>query len=415
MKLIMCQIRNLDKVFHISFHVLCLFATAFLIANCLRQYLLDEDAIRLEYRRFHENDRAIYPSVTYYIGYPVMRGNAVWSEYGEDNVTQIRNDFLQYILGDNVNRTFTDLDYDKVTIKLEDYLYRIESELSNNTWVKWQIIKGTSDFNLSRAFKRYKNEKMENVIEDLTPEEKNKILTPSLYISHRSQNNKCYTIDVPNISKQKVKHFKLYIDPEIFPKFGTKTNYMIKAKEYQTQDLQQISKFSINFHYPNQNLKALSSKTGFAPSIEETKYYARQYYLSHIEVLRRRQKSGSPCVKGNYDSEIEKSLIADLKCKPPTIQPGSNVSDCKGLDNLNFQNILMNNDHPPPCKKIHSISVREGEEDQAWWSNGNNDEPKMMVEIYFDDEEFKEIQYVKDYTTISLVGNTGGYIGKSNF
>ena len=402
--------KHLDKVAHVLFHVFCLFVTMFLVSNCLRQYLLDEDATRLEYRRFNENFQPNYPSVTYCIGYPVRWGN-FWNENHEGDVTEIRNDFLQYISGNDVNRSFTDLDYDKVTIKLEDFLRKITSESSDNTWVIWEIRHGTANFNLTEAYKRYKNENTETIKEDLSSEEIVKIPVPKLYISHRSQNKKCYTIDVPTIDKQTIKQLTLFINPEIVPKFGTKTNYMIKAKDWQTLDLQQISKFSIYFHYPNQYLKALTSKTGFTPDIEETKYYARKYYLSHIEVLRRRQKSSAPCVDGNYDDEIEKSIIAAFDCKPPTIQPGANVSDCKGLDTTKFQNELINNDHPPPCEKIRSISVREGEEDQVWWENWDSD-PKLMIEIYFDDEEFRTIQYVKDYTTTSLVGNTGGYIGK---
>ena len=73
----------------------------------------------------------------------------------------------------------------------------------------------------------------------------------------------------------------------------------------------------------------------------------------------------------------------------------------------------MNGNHPPPCGMIHSMSIRDGEQDQKWWGNKvGHSESKMMIDINFEDEDYKETRYVKDYTGITLVGNTGGYIGK---
>ena len=419
----MHKTRRFDKAVQVVFHLICLVATIGLISDCLMKYLDDEDATRVEYPRFYENDKAGYPSVTYCIGYPILWG-PIWNKYGKGDRAEIRQDFIKYIYGDKVDIKFSDSDYDKVTVKLEDnlsslkYFPSIEAELLNNVRITWSLKNGTTDFELKRAFKRFKNQNSIwidkiKIEEDLGPDEKSKILTPKLYISHRGINKKCYTFDVPDIRNEKFKFFKLYIDPKIFPKFGAKTNYTIKAKKYQTQDLHGVSKFSIYFHYPNQNLKALSSKTGFIPAINESKYYSRQYFLSGVEVLRRRKKTGLPCVAGKYDEEIMKSLIDEFGCKPPTIQPGMNASACNRTQNTKFQNVLMNGNHPPPCGMIHSMSIRDGEQDQKWWGNKvGHSESKMMIDINFEDEDYKETRYVKDYTGITLVGNTGGYIGK---
>ena len=403
--------KNFNKSVKVVFHLIILLVTIILITDCLRQYALDEDATKVAYQRFNENEHSNYPSVTYCTGYPIRWGE-IWESYGNDEVSKIRNEYMKYISGDNTEIKFSDLDYDKVTVKLEDFLHTITAELSNNIRVNWQRVNGTSNFKLQRAFKHFRNENSEYIEEDLGSEEEAKMIVPKMYISHRSRHKKCYTIDIPNIRNEKILFFKLYINPNIFPKFGSKGKNMIRAKEHQTHDLQGVSNFSIYFNYPNQSLKAVESKSGFIPKIEEARYYARKYYLSYFEVLRRRNKPRSTCLNGNYDEQIMHSLISEFECKPPTVLPGRNVTNCSKYHNTLFQNALMKNDHIAPCNWIHSISIRDGEENQIWFENRDNIKPQMMIDIHFDDEYFKQTKYVKDYTIISLIGHMGGYIGK---
>ena len=405
------KITNFNKTVNVFFHLIIFFVTIILITDCLRQYKLDEDATKVTYQRFNEDEHSNYPSVTYCIGYPIRWG-VIWEGYGSDEVSKIRNEYIKYISGDNTEIKFSDVDYDKVTKKLEDFLHTITAYLSNNIRVNWKRVEGTTNFELHRAFKQLRDENWEYFEEDLGPEETARIVGPKMYISHRSRNKKCYTIDIPNIRNEKISFFKLYIDPNIFPKFSSTAKNMIRAKEHQSPDLQGVSNFSIYFNYPNQRLKAVESKSGFIPKIEEAQYYARKYYLSYFEVLRRRNKTKSPCVNGNYDEKTMESLISEFNCKPPTILPGRNVANCSKYHNTLFQNALKENYHILPCNRIHSISIRDGEQDQVWFENMGNGKPQMMIDIHFDDEYFKETKYVKDYTIMSLLGNMGGYIGK---
>ena len=52
--------------------------------------------------------------------------------------------------------------------------------------------------------------------------------------------------------------------------------------------------------------------------------------------------------------------------------------------------------------KIHKSrnSRWSGEQDQVWFENMESRKPHMMIDIHFDDEYFKEINYVIDYNII---------------
>ena len=74
---------------------------------------------------------------------------------------------------------------------------------------------------------------------------------------------------------------------------------------------------------------------------------------------------------------------------------------------------LFKKEHDSPCESIRSISLLQAEEDQSdWIESPEQYKGRLVLEIYFQDTFYKEIIYVKAYTIESLIGNTGGYIGR---
>ena len=107
------KITNFNKTANVFFHLIILFVTIILITDCLRQYKLDEDATKVAYQRFNEDEHSNYPSVTYCIGYPIKWGD-IWEGYGSDEVSKIRNEYMkdgQLIGGYLIDNRFKSLAY----------------------------------------------------------------------------------------------------------------------------------------------------------------------------------------------------------------------------------------------------------------------------------------------------------------
>lgn len=404
----MKKTKNLDSIFKVVFHVMCLCIVTWLIVDCTFKYLEDTDFTIVEYKKFGSNAIDIYPSFTYCFKWPILGPwYKVWKEFGNDDTGAIRNEYQNYLLG----KTFEDdkfggADYDQLSKNLENFLHKIEAGLVGNGVVQWSF--GNGKLKLAKSFKRFVNEKFEKVTQNFSSEEMKGMPTPTFYISHRGIQEKCYTFDIPWIRNKQINRFRLYIEPEMLPGVNIKNNNTIKPILHQTR-----KDFSIAFHYPHQTFKSLSTASGFTSSIDTSQNYLRKYFLANIEVLRRRNKPSKPCINGEYDKEIIQRTIEAIGCKPPTIKLGDNVTSvCNNETTPQFQNALFNNYHPPPCEIIQSISEFHGESDETDWLMTTNYKGKLMLEVHILNEYYKEMVYRKEYTLESLIGNAGGYIGK---
>jgi hypothetical protein len=366
--------------------------------------LKDEDFTVVEYKKFGNDGKGIYPSFTYCFKWPILYGK-IWDKFGNEDTyaarTKTRKEYLNYVLGKKFeDDKFGESDYDQLSYKLEDFLLTIEAGLVNGGVVQWSIRNGK--LKLNRAFRKFTNDVFEIITQDFNSEEIEGIPIPFYYISHRGIQQKCYTFDIPSIRNEQINRFKLIIKAELLP--GYKKKKTIKPILHQAND-----DFSVVFHYPNQRFKSLSTASGFTSSIESSKHYLRKYFLANIEVLRRRNKPSKPCVDGKYDEEIIRQTMDSIGCKPPTIKLGDNTtSACNNETTFEFQSSLINKPHHPPCESIQSISEFHGEGDGRW---ATGDEGKLMLEIHIQNQYYKEMVYNQAYTLESLIGNSGGYIG----
>ena len=391
--------KKLELTFKAVFHVSCLCIVIVLVTGCIFQYLRDDDFTMVEYKKF--NNKSTYPSFTYCFQWPILGAWSPkpWKKFGNEDVNSIRNDYLNYLEGRDVeDANFTESDYDQLSKKLEDFMPMVEAGLENNGVVQWSF--GNGSLTLKKAFRRFSDIRLGNKITLAFDSEKMKgISTPSFYISHRGVDRKCYTFDIPWIKNEQVNRFTLYIKPELLP------GKTIKPIDQQKD-------FFIAFHYPRQTLRALSTASGFSSSIDISQHYRRQFKLANIEVLRRRNKPSKPCIDGGYDEEIIQRTIESFGCKPRTIKLGDRTnSACNYNSTLQFQSSLINNQHPPPCKGIQSITEFHGELDLTEWLKTTDYEGRLMLEIQIQDPYYKEMVYREAYPIESLIGNSGGYIG----
>ena len=406
-----------DFAFKVLSYFLCICFAIYFTLQCIQHFMLDEDVTKIEYRKFHEDIEAIYPSITYCIKNPVVRkdNDLIWKKYGDKDPKELRTDYMNYLSGLQHSDVFSEKDYDIITKQLETFLEEVVIVFDSNTFVTWKL--ENRSLILTDAYRKFTTEK-ENTesheeVEYLTDQEKQKIASPKFYITKRSMKEKCYTFDVPYIEKVRVDSYNLHLDPyELFDFNKEKNKKMINPQEYQRY-------FRVYFHYPYQKLLALSVRSVFQSAINSSLQYNRQHFLKNIEVLRRRNKRSQPCIADKeYDKIIIQETIESFGCKLPNIDMKNNASICMGRAiSSRFYNAIFKKQHRPPCQGIQTINIQDKEFET---NNRKRDDekkitkvPRTLVQrIYFEDSYFKEMIYIKDYTFLSLFANAGGYIGK---
>lgn len=208
-----------------TYHFLCSISAIVLIIYCVCQYVLDKDVTQIEFRKFHVSIDSYYPSITICFEKPLI-GNKL-REYDPNITYRAYKDFLNG-LADEWNENWSDIDYDNVTIKLQDHLRYININLLNNYNLFWdvdqdgQLIK-RADQN-SNSTTKYDNVK-----------------TPNIYVSSRSVESKCFTIDIPIIPNERIYCLKMEIDADIFP-LGNRPS---------------SNDFFITINYPKQVIRSL--------------------------------------------------------------------------------------------------------------------------------------------------------------
>lgn len=414
--------------------------------------MLNDDVTQVEFKEFHSTDESNYPSFTFCFPRPVLMPEQ-FGEFGEEydgkeqelisNWTYRRSEYLEYLNGNlkpEYKELFANLDYDKMTHSLEDYM-KLEAglgakrgragrgtEYKTYTRLRWAFPNRTQT--LSRAYRQKKNDKGRKYIDNLNEEQKAKIPMVDFYISERSANLKCYSFNIPFIRNEKIHRFRLDIHPSLLHKTCLYVmDYINRKMEGQLgikyiNDSRTYPKFhnwfdhhTVYFHYPNQRYTSnfFSTIDAFNPEIEWAKYYTRKYYVANVEVLKRRNKPSKPCIDGHYDHEVVRRSLDTFDCGPPKFKSGNQTPDCEtNKQNLEFEDGLY--EYPSPCLSLKSINEWHSEANGTEWyldfkKRNKNVKETYAHEIYFEDEYYKKLTHIQSFCWETLVGNTGGYIG----
>ena len=119
--------------------------------------------------------------------------------------------------------------------------------------------------------------------------------------SYMFGSTKCFTFEMPR--GVKISQAMISINNSIFPSFIRATSFIL----------------SLSFTYPKQLFKgrefginAWTSTGNKVPS-----YYNTVVNIKGVEVLRRRNKSGTPCIDWqSYDDQIKKNIQKSVGCRP---------------------------------------------------------------------------------------------------
>ena len=101
-----------------TFKFLCFATTTFMVAYWVYKYEKNENVTLVEYKPLNNNVDVIYPEITIAFIDPYF-GNELINITKEHNFNQNYRDYLR---GYEMNETFKNLDYEKLTPNLFDYL-----------------------------------------------------------------------------------------------------------------------------------------------------------------------------------------------------------------------------------------------------------------------------------------------------
>ena len=339
---------------------------------CCYEYAKNEDMCEVNFRRFLENDERVYPDITVVLPMQLNETRLIQS-FGKDiNISFFRGILFGHYWDDRV----LNVDLDDVIRPLSEYM------ISHCVW---------SSFYQPCA-------KLQNMI------------------AWHDFGLVYHTFRLPIEKKTTVAAFQF------------RTSVFSNGLHPNPLELM------VAFQYPNRVYRAQGSLFDVFWRSENGQTTNRRimFTLKDLEVLRRRNKRGDGCTEiVDYDSKMKESIYSEIGCRPFYVN-NSNVKEiCSSQEQmLKYSERLLAVFHRfsgseigfPPCTEVQRIQMEylsvptdvttyeEITQKQPDWLKKTND---SWFEIRYDikTDTFKEIKQNRAYSTQSLIGNVGGYLG----
>ena len=318
---------------------ICIAGTIVSMFHCLQNYFKDGDVSKIEFKQFNQDEDGIAPSIS--LCFKDLFINKRLEEFGEGINSKMYRSFLQGKTHDN---RMAKIDYDNVTIDINEYLDRIKLFTADGK-VHIQHGKLTKIPYINSTSKRF--------VEG--------------YVGWRSSISKCYTFDVPFIEGIEIISLGIAFKKKIFS--------INKTPSWGVSTARQDAGFYVTFHYPGQIYRATQAKYNWNPRIL-TEYFAfhqpsyeMQFKLSGLEATKRRNhgtKGKLNCLNEwrDYDNAMIKHAIQKSNCKPYYwANHGKDVEYCKDFeDYTNVKNELDaiktgRSTLPSPCGLLERFTL----------------------------------------------------------
>ena len=358
------------------FRAICLIGTLIMTIFCIQEYVLDQDVTHIGYKKFHDEQGEVYPSITLCFRIPFRREKMLG--LGGDVTPYLYKGFVSGQDYGNWNSSFSDIDYDNISTNFLDYLLNVEMYMLNGVYLKWII---ENKIRMVHAHYKHYNVDYQNY---------SMVKPPEIYVSARLHNKKCFTMNIPFMENIRIYAVKMKIDKDIFP-------YGIRPKR---------NDFFITMHYPFQVIRShVLSRVKWESSINETDCFKLTVSVGSMEVLKRRNKYKDPCndnLKG-HDNMALLRIIQDVGCSPIHWKIKSKLPSCKDRNQYaDIQRLLRYAEETlPPCKSFERLITT------AIGELCRQDDNALRIIFHFEDRLFKKITVLRAYGFQSLVGNAG--------
>ena len=396
------------------YHIACLCVALSLIMWCIYEYSLDNDVTEIQTRNYHDSPDDIYPSLTVCYKNPYKQDRA-W-KYNKSaflgSLGNLMSTYKNWIDGNkrifeslvkkleraevltyNQNKTkeviqiLRDVDYDKVTINVEDFIsnYQIEITIDDDNidYLMYDVVNTSLILNYNRSVITNNVDGLKNV---------------NTYISARTRFLKCFTFDVPYQKELEIRKVEMRLNASIFP-----------------LELD-LSQMYFTLAYPGQFFRTSLGNRIFADYGKGTPTcYKLQILVRSIEVHKRRDKKSRKCDDDwkNHDQNRLHAIFDSIGCIPQQWKGISKADapNCSSVLEYQKFNKALNKKkgYIPPCRSIERLSKTTKEKDLSLLTTciGNS---FLDLEVYFDQESlYKEIILTRAYCFQSLIGNAGLY------
>ena len=327
--------------FYCIFHFICLVVTLGLAISCLVKYFSNEDLSRVDYRRFHHNsDENVYPSVSWCIINPFLEDKL--KLYNEDfNVTS----YSYFLQGLHWDDRMLNVEYDNVTVSLEDNLNLIWLQLHNDSYYIYHHPGNVSNPPGWR---------------------------PNFFVSFRSAIRKCFTFDIPFLEEELVFNFATDVRNGIF-KNGVRPTFF----GFDGSNPDDGGGLFVYFHYPGQRLTSYYTiKYEWDTKKNDSKPYLMKFGIKDIEVIKHRHRKEEPCLEDwkNFDQLVMDDLMLKSGCRPIHWNTNQNLSLCSQQEQMiHFADQPSTTEvlsYGPPCRVFENLHYSYHEKDIPHQLNG---------------------------------------------
>ena len=356
------------------FHFICIIAVFIYAIINIYAYLRNEDLCEVSFKTFHNKSEDIYPSLSMCLNTPL---NISQKSLNDINASL----YEQYLLGRiNDKQNFSDIDYNKVSIKLDDFMIK--------------------------AYAKNKGDLKESDLREEIP--LNEHVTEQSWGWYWGI-MKCFTFNVPFKENIKISSIRIEVQNSIFPNNG-----------HRPSDGWDSGGMHLFFHYPNQFSRSFSTNKRFwqIRKSDENSHHIR-FYLKEMEVLKKRQKSDEKCLEHNQieiDDWLMYHIMDEIKCRPPywsdKLISNASFPVCNTKEQLykavqSFFNFFYGNkESNSPCHEIMNLGIDYEEPEDRTVLNDTT-----RISLYYRSNTFKEIKQMRAYTGTMLLGNVGGFFG----
>ena len=358
--------------FEVIFKIFCMFGAVATAIWCCYEFAKNEDICEVSYKRFLQDSQSTYPDI--FVLFPYLLNKTAFENLGGGINASM---FKEILDGKRWDDRMLEIPLEDVSLKLENYM-------------------------ISSCIKSV-------VFEPCVPIE---AITDGMFLGGLRTHS-----------------FQLPRDrPTTFATFQFRKSIFSNGIGPATQyDLM------IAFQYPRRIYRSQGSLFHISwPLKEDDRYknHAIDFKLRDMEVIQRRQKSGSEClIADDYDRIKLEDMILEVGCRPYYLNHSTVNRICKTkkeIDDLMTRNVetffrLKQTEHDiPPCSDIQKLQIDhkiettemtllEEHAKERFQDMGNDTWFEIRLEIQTD--TFKEIKQKRAYSSQSLIGNLGGYLG----
>ena len=291
------------KQVNLVYLMICLLATFGLLIFSINRYCIDEDTTLIKITKFHSSEDAIYPSLSFCIFAPFLENK--FDIYGDPGINM--TSYIDFLDGKNWDDRFMTVEYDNVTVSLSDNLMKAEYWTFSALQFHWNTVH---------------------------------------YVSFRSSNRKCFTINAPFNDQEPLWYFDVRIKNEIFPQ-GSRMppNY-----------------FCTYLHFPGQKFTAYyTNKCDFTYKYNNSNNYRMTFDVQNVDVITRRNKLVEPCLEDwkTYDDQFMENKMNEIGCHPPHWKINSDLPLCSEAIQMKsfktFEDTYDIYSFDSPCKEIYRL------------------------------------------------------------